>query len=128
MSWVGEGVAHDFERVSNYAHSHKLFAVVASVHHEGIGETLNNGAIGLAEAFDGIASGRVRDVDGGADLNVVAVGEHMVSHHHCQRAVQSQSKKWTAFSPIEIAALSPRKLQRPNGTHVNEISRTSTSS
>ena len=121
-------MAHDFERVSNDADSHELLPVVASVHHERIGETLNNGAVGLAEAFDGIASGRVRDVDGGADLNVVAIGEHLVSHHACQTAVPSRSKNWTASNSISIAALSPRKLQAPNGTHVNEISRTSTSS
>ena len=128
VSWGGRRRAHDFKCVSHDADSHELLSVVASVHHKGIGETLNNGAVGLAEAFDGIASGGVRDVDGGADLNVVAVGEHQVSHYPCQPAIQSQSKKWRASTPIVIAALSPRKLQAPNGTHVNEISRTSTSS
>ena len=124
----GEGVAHDFERVSNDADSHELLSVVAAVHHKGVGETLNDGAIGLAEAFDGIASGRVRDVDGGADLNVVAVGEHLVSQYPCQPAFQSRVKKRRASKPVVIAALSPCEFQAPDSTHVNEISRTSTSS
>ena len=73
-------MAHYFKRVSDDADSHELLPVVASVHHEGVGETLNNGAVGLAESFDGIASGGMRDIDGGADLNVVAVEEHLISH------------------------------------------------
>lgn len=67
--------AHDFESVSNDADSHELLAVIAAVHHEGVGETLDYGAVGLAEALDGITAGGVRDVDGGADLDVVTVGE-----------------------------------------------------
>ena len=59
--------------MSNDADSHELLAVVAAVHHEGICETLDDGAVGLPEALDGIAAGGVRDVDGGADLDVVAV-------------------------------------------------------
>ena len=67
--------AHDFESVSNDADSHELLAVIAAVHHEGVGETFNYGAVGLAEALDGITASGVRDVDGGADLDVVTVGE-----------------------------------------------------
>lgn len=55
------------------ADGHELLSVVAAVHHEGVGKTLNDGAVGLAEALDGIATGRVRQVDGGTDLDVVAV-------------------------------------------------------
>jgi hypothetical protein len=58
--------------VSNNAHSHELLSVVAAVHHERVGETLNDGALGLPEALDGIAAGRVRCVDRRADLDVVA--------------------------------------------------------
>jgi len=54
------------------ADGHELLAVVAAVHHEGVGETLNDGAVGLAEALGGITTSGVRDVDGGADLDVVA--------------------------------------------------------
>ena len=80
-------MAHDFKRVSDYADSHKLLSVVASIHHEGVGETLNNWAIGLAKAFDRIASGGVRYVDGGTYLNVVAIREYLVSYYPCQPAV-----------------------------------------
>ena len=65
-------MAHDLEGVRNDADGHELLAVVATVHHEGVGEALNDGAVGLAEALDGIATGGVREVDGGADLDVVA--------------------------------------------------------
>lgn len=57
------------------ADSHQLLSVVAAVHHEGVGEALNDGAVGLAEALHGIAAGRVRQVDGGTDLDVVAIDE-----------------------------------------------------
>lgn len=53
--------------------SHELFTVVATVHHEGVGETLDDGALGLSEALDGISASRVRDVDGSSDLDVVAI-------------------------------------------------------
>ena len=59
--------------MSDYADSHELLAVVAAVHHEGVGEALDDGAVGLTEPLDGITTGGVRDVDGGADLDVVAV-------------------------------------------------------
>lgn len=67
--------------MSNDADRHELLAVVAAVHHERVGEALDNGAVGLAEALDGITAGRMRDVDGGADLDVVAMGEDRVSQH-----------------------------------------------
>lgn len=67
------GDSYDLEGVSDNADSHELLAVVATVHHEGVGETLNDGAVGLAEALDGIATSGVGEVDGGADLDVVAV-------------------------------------------------------
>jgi len=65
-------VPHDLEGVRNDADGHQLLAVVAAVHHQRVGETLDDGAVGLAEALDGIATGGMRNVDGGADLDVVA--------------------------------------------------------
>jgi len=65
-------LAHDLEGVRNDADGHELLAVVATVHHEGVGEALNDGAVGLAETLDRIATGGVGEVDGGADLDVVA--------------------------------------------------------
>ena len=58
--------------MGNDAHSHKLLSVVAAVHHEGVGETLDDGALRLSEPLDGISASRVRDVDGGSDLDVIA--------------------------------------------------------
>ena len=77
--------------MSNDADSHKLLAVVPSIHHEGICKALNDGAIGLAEALDGIAACGVRDVDWGADLDVIAVGEDLVSQNTCKPIVQGHS-------------------------------------
>ena len=42
--------------MSNDAHSHELLSVVATVHHEGVGETLNDWALCLAETLDGVLS------------------------------------------------------------------------
>ena len=67
------GCTYDLEGVSNNPDSHELFTVVAAVHHEGVGETLDDRALGLAEALDGIATSGMGDVDGCSDLDVVAV-------------------------------------------------------
>lgn len=53
--------------------SHELFTVVAAVHHERVGEALDDRALGLSESLDGISASRVRDVDGGSDLDVITV-------------------------------------------------------
>ena len=55
------------------ANGHQLLAVVATVHHEGVCEALDNGALSFAESLRGIATGGVGNVDRGADLDVVAV-------------------------------------------------------
>jgi len=59
--------------VGNDSDSHELLSVVTTVHHQGVGETLDDGAVGLSETLGGILSGGVGDVDWLADLNVVAV-------------------------------------------------------
>jgi hypothetical protein len=66
---------HDLESVGNNADSHKLLSVVAAVHHQRVGKTLDDGALGLPEALDGIATSGVRDVDGRPDLDVIAAGK-----------------------------------------------------
>jgi hypothetical protein len=50
---------YDLERVGDNSDSHELLAVVAAVHHERVGEALDDGALGLPESLDGIAAGRV---------------------------------------------------------------------
>ena len=55
----------------NNANSHQLLSVVAAVHHEGVGQPLNDGAVGLAESLGGISTSRVGEVDGGTNLDVI---------------------------------------------------------
>lgn len=62
---------YNLKGVSDNADSHELLAVVAAVHHEGVGETLNDGALSLAEALSGITASGVREVDGRTNLDVV---------------------------------------------------------
>ena len=64
---------YDLEGVGDNADSHNLLTAVTAVHHERVGETLNDGALSLAETLGGIATGSVGGVDRGADLDVVAV-------------------------------------------------------
>lgn len=59
--------------MSDDADSHQLLAVVAAVHHERVGQPLNDRAVGLAESLDGISASRVGDVDGVSQGNVVAI-------------------------------------------------------
>ena len=61
------------------ANGHQLLAVVAAVHHQRVGQAFDDGALGLSEALDGVTAGGVRDVDGAADLDVIAVVQKFVS-------------------------------------------------
>lgn len=54
----------DLEGVLDDAHGHQLLAVVAAVHHHGVGQTLHDGALGLAETLGGITSSRMWQVLG----------------------------------------------------------------
>ena len=58
--------------MGNDPDGHQLLAVVAAVHHQRVGEALDDGALSFAEALAGVAAGGVRDVDGRADLDVIA--------------------------------------------------------
>lgn len=72
--------------MSDNSDGHQLFTVVAAVHHERVGEALDDGALGLAESLDGIAAGGVGDVDWRADLNVIAAFVDRVSAESFQLA------------------------------------------
>jgi len=61
----------DFESVGDDANSLELFTVVATVHHERAGKALDYRALGLPEAFDGISAGRMWNVDGSANVDVI---------------------------------------------------------
>jgi hypothetical protein len=67
--------------VGNNSDSHELLSVVTAIHHERVGETLDDRALCLSEPLLGVSAGRVGDVDGCADLDVVA-GEE-VSYWLC---------------------------------------------
>ena len=62
---------YDLKGVSDDANGHEFLAVVTAVHHQGVGKALDDWALSLSEALDGISASRVGDVDGRADLNVV---------------------------------------------------------
>lgn len=54
----------DLKGMLDNAHSHQFLAVVATVHHHGVGQTLHDGTLGLAEAFGCVTSCRVWQVLG----------------------------------------------------------------
>lgn len=54
----------DLEGVLDNSDSHQLLAVVAAVHHHGVGKTLHNGALSLAKTFSSIAAARVGEILG----------------------------------------------------------------
>ena len=51
--------------------SHELLSVVTAIHHQGVGETLNDGAVCLSKSLLRISAGGVGGVDWGADLDVI---------------------------------------------------------
>lgn len=71
----GKGT-YDLKGVVDDTDGHEFLAVVAAVHHQGVGQALDDGALGFAEALHGVAAGRVGDVYWGADLDVISVVYH----------------------------------------------------
>lgn len=65
----------DLESVGNNSDSHKLLSVVAAVVHQRVGQSLNDGAVGLAESLCSITASSVGDVDGVSQGNVVSQGD-----------------------------------------------------
>ena len=54
----------DLEGLLDDAHGHELLAIVAAVHHHGVGEALHDGTLRLAEALGRIAARAVGQVLG----------------------------------------------------------------
>ena len=84
MMWICEHVsepsplhferfAYDLEGVCNNTDSHELLSVVTTVHHQGVGKTLDNWALRLSESLLCVSAGGMGDVDGCADLDVIAM-------------------------------------------------------
>ena len=68
---VGEEI-NNVKGVFDNTDGHEFLTVVAAVHHEGVGQSFYDGALGFAESFRGIAACCVGEVHGRADLDVVA--------------------------------------------------------
>lgn len=64
----------DLKGMLDNADSHKLLSVVAAVHHEGVGHTLNDGALGLTETLGSVTSSRV-----GKELGVSLLDGNVVN-------------------------------------------------
>lgn len=95
---------------------HQLLSVVAAIHHQRVGKTLNDWALCLPEALLGVSSGRVGGVDWRADLNVITV-----------KRVSPMLRNF-AFPAQSLISSTEATFLRLGNTHVNEISRISTSS
>ena len=54
----------DLKGVLEDAHGHELLAVVAAVHHQRVGDALDDGALSLAEPLGRVPAGRVRQKSG----------------------------------------------------------------
>ena len=68
-----EDRTHNLERVCHNPDSHQLLAIVTTVHHQRVGQSLNDRALRLSESLCGISAGGVGDVDGRPDLDVIAI-------------------------------------------------------
>lgn len=106
-----EGLTYDFEGMCNDADGHELFAIVSAVHHEGVGEALDDRALCFSEPFLGVAAGGMGDVDWGADLNVVpacvkislkSMIPSLCAANQCQILLQSELLKYIAFLSLAI--------------------------
>ena len=65
LEWVvSRQQMDDLESMLQDANSHQLLSVVTTMHHEGVCDTLNNGALSLTEAFCSITASTVGQVSG----------------------------------------------------------------
>lgn len=72
LDWVLVGQeVDDLKGVLDNSDSLELLTVVTAVHHHGVGQTLNDWALGLSETLDSITTSSVVEVDWLSDLNVV---------------------------------------------------------
>ena len=116
------------------SNSHKLLSVVTTVHHQGVGETLNDWALCLSESLLSESTGGMGDVHGLSDLDVIAVEMiALVMYFLLQNSVVQIcsivpiSRCLDASSTFSKSNRNRNKHRREN-PYVNEISRISTSS
>lgn len=124
----GEKEAHDFECMGDDTDSHELLAVIATIHHEGVRKTLDDRAVGFTEALNGITTSGVRDVDGRAYLDVVTKRKVESVRDPPRQPFQATVADEGTQAQRMHFLFSSQDLGAGYGTHVNEISRTSTSS
>jgi len=72
-------MTYNLKAVGDDADGHELLAVVSAVHHQRVRQPLDDGALRLAKALDGISASGVRHVNWLPDLNVVATQHPSVS-------------------------------------------------
>lgn len=82
MIYLSGEQVDDLKGVLDDSDGHKLLSVVASVHHQGVGETFDDWASGLAETADLEASSRMWKVLGGLLLNWNVVDKGDVGYIH----------------------------------------------
>lgn len=63
LQWIlASQQVNDLESVFHNANRHQLLTVVATSHHERVGQTFNDWALSLTETLDGETSSRVRQI------------------------------------------------------------------
>ena len=70
----------DLETVLNNANGHQFLAIVATVHHERVDETLNDGALSFAKPLGSKTASRVRQILGLFLLHANVVSEGHIRH------------------------------------------------
>ena len=64
--------------MSHYSDCHQLLSVVSAVHHEGVGQSLDDWALCFSESLRSISASGVGDVDGLSDLDIITANSGLV--------------------------------------------------
>uniref|UniRef100_A0A6G5A3W5 Putative secreted protein n=1 Tax=Rhipicephalus microplus TaxID=6941 RepID=A0A6G5A3W5_RHIMP len=83
LQWVlSSKKVNDLKRVLHDLHCKQLLAIVAAMHHHGVGQTLHNGALGLAKPLGCITTRGVGQVLGMLLLHCNVVSETDIADLH----------------------------------------------
>lgn len=116
---VGQQV-DDLEGVLHDANGHQFLAVVAALHHQRVGQALNNRALGLAETLGGIATGRMRReagillLDGNVVLHGGNVGDVVFLNEYSYSALVHRTPMEIRTERDMSFTCTSSQLQRPN--------------
>lgn len=111
------GSTYDLEGVGNNSDSHELLSVVAAVHHERVGQSLDDGAVGLAESLGGISASGVGDVDGVSQGNVVTVASISISKGSSSEGVLMSNVRQGDVADLDIVVPLVEQLDVANLLH-----------